>query len=270
MPTVSTNSINWDFCDTTGRQFASHLIIPQIHMPSSGISTIAFPKMKSYQDPIFPLEVIELIIHETWALTLSTSERARFLKTSLLVNCHWLNAIARESCTDVHLLSSSHAIWYDGITFGKSFAYSALVGMNGFAARNLARSFTIHCIKPTPVVQLHQERQATLTYPMCLSSYTLAIRIQQRFFPNFEGQVAIQFDNAALGLMDLSNVEFPPALKTIRKCALPVRKSARSSWTLQLSGIRAVHAIPLYHLLVRIAEMATQDITYMIPLDLDT
>ncbi|KAJ3761734.1 hypothetical protein EV360DRAFT_79950 [Lentinula raphanica] len=235
-------------------------------MSPSDISTIPFPIIRSSRDPVFPPEVIELIIHETWKLPLTTSERARFMKTSLLVNVHWLSAFARESCMDVHLISSSYAMWYDGITFKKSFAYPVLAGIDGFAARDLARSFTVHCVKPKLNALSQLERHPAFTYPMGLSSYIVSIRLQQSFFPNFNGQVAVQFANDAMGLMDLCNVHFPPALRSIKRSALPVRDSTRSSWTLQLSGLRPIHAMPLYHLLTKFAEMANQDTSNAIPL----
>ncbi|KAJ4490438.1 hypothetical protein J3R30DRAFT_3421822 [Lentinula aciculospora] len=231
-------------------------------MPTE-ISTVPFPVMRYSKDPLFPLEIIQLIIHEVWSLPLTTAERTQFMKIYPLVNSQWLNVFARKSSTHVHLISGSHAMMYDASTFGKSFVYSTLAGMNGFTVRNSARSFTVHCLKPS-VKQ--QERRPTLMYPMGLSSYVFCIRLQQKIFLNFDGQVAIQFSNEAVGLMDLCNVEFPPALKAIRKNALPVRNLVRSSWSTRLSGIQAVHAIPLYRVLTEFAEMATQYTTYTIPL----
>lgn len=55
--------------------------------------------------PMLPLELIENIISETWALPLTSQERIQFMTSSLLVNKTWMTAFMRTSSTDVHIPS---------------------------------------------------------------------------------------------------------------------------------------------------------------------
>jgi hypothetical protein len=53
--------------------------------------------------PWFPVELIEVIIAQTWALPLTSKERLKFMTNSLLVNKMWMASFIRISFTDVYI-----------------------------------------------------------------------------------------------------------------------------------------------------------------------
>ncbi|KAE9387507.1 hypothetical protein BT96DRAFT_981401 [Gymnopus androsaceus JB14] len=122
--------------------------------------------------PRFPIEIIQLIIHEAWELPLTTSERVQFTKSSLLVSLSWMGSFARESCVHVHLLSGEHTkYWYKPITSGSQSVYSTIAGLDG----------------PTPPGATHP------THPMCLATNLISSIVCHGGFDNFEGCVIMQF-----------------------------------------------------------------------------
>ncbi|KAE9408909.1 hypothetical protein BT96DRAFT_985238 [Gymnopus androsaceus JB14] len=142
--------------------------------------------------PRFPVEIIQLIIHEAWALPLTTSERIQFTKSSLLVSLSWMSSFARESCIDVHLLSGEHTkYWYKPITSGSKSVYSTIAGLDGSTVRHLCRTITFHCIDPRDAPQspgaTHPE------HPMCLATNLISGIVRYGGFDNFEGCVTMQF-----------------------------------------------------------------------------
>ncbi|KAK0186721.1 hypothetical protein F5146DRAFT_1124432 [Armillaria mellea] len=60
---------------------------------------------------LFPAEIIELIIHETWKLPLTHKDRLAFMRTSLHVSSQWLFAFLRESLTDVYFVSLRYSYY---------------------------------------------------------------------------------------------------------------------------------------------------------------
>eukprot|EP00918_Siedleckia_nematoides_P052382 GHVU01114479.1.p1 GENE.GHVU01114479.1~~GHVU01114479.1.p1 ORF type:complete len:296 (-),score=2.28 GHVU01114479.1:42-866(-) len=199
--------------------------------------------------PRVPVEIIQLIIQEAWALPLSTSERAQFMKSSLLVNSGWMKMFVRESLTDVHLPSLTYASRYRDIADGKSLAYSTIVRVDGDTARNLCRSITIHCMDPLeiPVAEMH---------PMVGSAHTVAELLYLGAFPNFNGKISVQVPrNVPIPLFEYMRLSFPSGLKVEdfkRKIPSPTNPAY---WSLELSGVRESHAISLYEHLVSFANL---------------
>ncbi|KAE9403900.1 hypothetical protein BT96DRAFT_1016727 [Gymnopus androsaceus JB14] len=113
--------------------------------------------------PRFPVEIIQLIIHEAWALPLTTSERIRFTKSAVLVSFGWMRIFARESCVHVHLLS----------------------GLDGPTVRHLCRTITFHCIDPRDVPQPPEATHPA--HPMCLATNQISGIVRHGGFDNFEG-----------------------------------------------------------------------------------
>ncbi|KAE9402257.1 hypothetical protein BT96DRAFT_1017667 [Gymnopus androsaceus JB14] len=123
--------------------------------------------------PRFPIEIIQLIIHETWALPLTTSERIQFTKSSFLVSLSWMSIFARESCIHVHLLSGEHTkYWYKPITSGFPSVYSTIVDPRD-APQTPGATHPAH--------------------PMCVATNLISGVVRHGGFDNFEGCMTMQF-----------------------------------------------------------------------------
>ncbi|KAE9383595.1 hypothetical protein BT96DRAFT_1027140 [Gymnopus androsaceus JB14] len=174
------------FCFPLGiRLFPLNLMhFTRKHMPK-------FFQFSAGPPPRFPIEIIQLIIHEAWALPLTTSERVQFTKSSFLVSLSWMHLFARESCVHVHLLSGEHTkYWYKPITSGSPSVYSTIAGVDGPAVRRLCRTITFHCIDPRDVLQ---PRGATHpTHPICTTTNLISGIVRGGGFDNFEGFVTMQ------------------------------------------------------------------------------
>ncbi|KAF9076808.1 hypothetical protein BDP27DRAFT_1312625 [Rhodocollybia butyracea] len=212
--------------------------------------------MNSLDTSTFPIELIALIIHETWASSLTTFERARFIKNSLLVNSTWMKFFIHESCTNVHLVSGQYALHYGDIIDGKSAVYNFIARIDGVTVRRLCRSFTIHCIDPRIVPQPPETRcYVGPVHPMGVSAHIFVSRLQQGVFPNFNGHIVVQYSNKVpFTLMDLLMWQFPDTLKGVKRTW---GLSTSEFWAVGLSGLNPQNATSLYDLLVAFLEIVT-------------
>ncbi|KAG7093598.1 hypothetical protein E1B28_007264 [Marasmius oreades] len=69
---------------------------------------------------MLPTELCQEIISTLWASPLSPSERAAFIKSSLLVSRTWNAIFTRVSSRDVHILSSSHGLQFIDLLLGNT------------------------------------------------------------------------------------------------------------------------------------------------------
>ncbi|KAE9399126.1 hypothetical protein BT96DRAFT_920346 [Gymnopus androsaceus JB14] len=180
--------------------------------------------------PRLPSEIIQLIVHEAWALPLTTSERARFAKSSLAVSLSWMSFFARESCIDVHLLSDEHTkYWYKPIVSGSSTAYFTIAGLDDSTVRRLCRSITFHCIEPP--------RAAHPRNPICVTTFDISDIVRNGGFDNFEGIVAIQFPLTVMKFTAFAekDVKWRSLYDTYEVLVTP------EFWKLQISGVKLMH-----------------------------
>ncbi|KAE9407505.1 hypothetical protein BT96DRAFT_971222 [Gymnopus androsaceus JB14] len=228
-------------------------------------STIPFPLMMMQSSLEFdststlkhslPVEITQLIIHHTWALPLSTFERAHLMKSSLLVSLCWMTLFVRETLTDVHLISGDYALKYDGFIHGRrrsdseESVYTTIARVDSDAARWLCRSITVHCIDLQSVPQPPEAKYLGPMHPMGGSAHVVAnlLQFQQSAYscncnatgkalPNFTGRVSVQFDcKVPIDILDVLNMHLPEGLEGVRRRALAFRD--KGFWTIELIGV---------------------------------
>ncbi|PBK93914.1 hypothetical protein ARMGADRAFT_1164753 [Armillaria gallica] len=93
--------------------------------------------------PVFPLEIMELIIYEVWNLLLGTKARRTFRRTSMRVSHAWMATFMRISLANIHITSFAYFkyIWYL-IRGGKSIARKYL-DLQSYIG-NSCRSITLY------------------------------------------------------------------------------------------------------------------------------
>lgn len=242
--------------------------------------------LESTPAALLPVEIIQLIIHFTWALPLSTSERAQLIKSSCLVSLCWMTLFVRESLTDVHLLSGEHALRYDNLIHGRrrstskteedDSAYTTIAGVDSVTAQQLCRSINLHCIDPRVVPQPPEATYLGPMHPMGAAAYILAklLELQEQntayksALPNFTGRVSVQFDcKVSIDIMDLLQMALPVGLKGVRRRALAHR--GKDFWSIEFIGVgfrscveseieapKTSAGTALYGLLISFVEMA--------------
>ncbi|KAK0443882.1 uncharacterized protein EV420DRAFT_1013030 [Desarmillaria tabescens] len=64
--------------------------------------------------PVFPIEIMELIIYEVWNLLLSTKARAAFSRASMHVSHAWMVTFMRISLAELHITNYTYFkyIWW--------------------------------------------------------------------------------------------------------------------------------------------------------------
>ncbi|KAE9401663.1 hypothetical protein BT96DRAFT_918669 [Gymnopus androsaceus JB14] len=170
--------------------------------------------------PRFPIEIIQLIIHEAWAIPLTTPERVQFTKSSLLVNLSWMHLFARESCIHVHLLSGEHTkYWYKPITSGSPSVYSTIAGLDGPAVRRLCQTITFHCIDPRDIPQPPGATHPT--HPMCTATNLISGIVRGGGFDNFEGCVTMQLPHTVNIKLKQEDIEWLSSHDTYTLLTMP-------------------------------------------------
>ncbi|KAG7093611.1 hypothetical protein E1B28_007276 [Marasmius oreades] len=81
------------------------------------------PSTNTTAPPQLPVELSEQIILTLWSSSLSLSERATLIKSSLLVSRTWNAIFTRVSSMDVHILSSSHGLQFVDVLLGNAGIY---------------------------------------------------------------------------------------------------------------------------------------------------
>jgi hypothetical protein len=74
--------------------------------------------------PCIPIELVEQIVLETWALPLSEDDRVNFMTSSLLVNRMWMTLFVRISSQEVHIPCPSYVDRFVDILRGNSSIYN--------------------------------------------------------------------------------------------------------------------------------------------------
>jgi hypothetical protein len=136
-------------------------------------------------EPILPLDVIELIIRLAWRETpMTTFERCHFMKTSLLVNSDWIRFFINASSTHLHLTSGKYTFYYSAILNGKSKVYSKIAGIKTKWLRERCRVITIHCIDPRAIRPSDDSHEDGIKYfAMASSIFTILIGFRWEYFP---------------------------------------------------------------------------------------
>ncbi|KAJ7583245.1 hypothetical protein C8J56DRAFT_1055004 [Mycena floridula] len=124
-----------------------------------------------------PAELMELIITETWALSMSSKERATFITSSLLVNKTWMREFMRISSKDVHILSPKHVAQFFRLLDKRSVLFTIDPTLKDYSRRLVRGSLNMR------LGEANNPKARTEVYPMRAALDRVVGKLSRQYFP---------------------------------------------------------------------------------------